>query len=249
VAELGKLNTELEERTAELRTTNKELEAFSYSVSHDLRAPLRSIDGFSLALLEDYADQLDETGRDYFRRIRSAAQKMSQLIDGMLNLSRLTIGEMKQENVDLTDVARSIAAELRKRQPDRQVEFAIAEGIAGDGDAVMLRVALENLLGNAWKFTRKHPTARIEFGVMEGDRQEATGNGHTIFYVRDDGAGFNMAYSEKLFGAFQRLHTTTDFPGIGIGLTTVQRIIHRHGGRVWAEGEVEKGATFYFTLA
>ena len=247
------LNDELEqrviERTSQLEATNKELEAFSYSVSHDLRAPLRSIDGFSLALLEDYIDRLDETGKDYFRRIRSATQRMSELIDGLLILSRLTRAEMKRERVDLSEMTKQLSIELQNRQPDRPVEFVIAEGAAAQGDAVMLRVALQNLLGNAWKFTQNHPTARIEFGMMEGDGHEPSGKRQTIYYVRDDGAGFDMAYSDKLFGAFQRLHSNVDFPGIGIGLTTVQRIIHRHGGRVWAEGEVEKGATFYFTLA
>ena len=250
--EVQRLNAELEkrvvERTNQLEATNKELEAFSYSVSHDLRAPLRSIDGFSLALLEDYIDRLDETGKDYFRRIRSATQRMSELIDGLLILSRLTRAEMKRETVDLSGMTKHLSVELQNRQPDRPVEFVIAEGVTAQGDAVMLRVALQNLLGNAWKFTRKHPTARIEFGVMEGDGQEATDKRQTIFYVRDDGAGFDMAYSDKLFGAFQRLHANVDFPGIGIGLTTVRRIIHRHGGRIWAEGEVEKGATFFFTL-
>ena len=243
------LNKENEQRLVELTAVNKELEAFSYSVSHDLRAPLRSIDGFSLALLEDYIGRLDETGKDYFRRIRSATQRMSELIDGLLNLSRVTRVEMKRETVDLSEMTKHLSIELQNRQPDRPVDFVIAEGATAQGDAVMLRVALQNLMGNAWKFTRKHPTARIEFGVMEGDGQEATNKRQTIFYVRDDGAGFDMAYSDKLFNAFQRLHSNVDFPGVGIGLTTVRRIIHRHGGRIWAEGEVEKGATFYFTLA
>ena len=250
--EVQRLNAELEkrvvERTNQLEATNKELEAFSYSVSHDLRAPLRSIDGFSLALLEDHIDRLDETGKDYFRRIRSATQRMSELIDGLLILSRLTRAEIKRETVDLSGMTKHLSVELQNRQPDRPVEFVIAEGATAQGDAVMLRVALQNLLGNAWKFTRKHPTARIEFGVMEGDGQEVTDKRQTIFYVRDDGAGFDMVYSDKLFGAFQRLHANVDFPGIGIGLSTVRRIIHRHGGRIWAEGEVEKGATFFFTL-
>jgi PAS domain S-box-containing protein len=246
--EIQKLNTKNEQRLVELTALNKELEAFSYSVSHDLRAPLRSIDGFSLALLEDYIDRLDETGKDYFRRIRSATQRMSELIDGLLILSRLTRAEMKWETVDLSDMAQHLSIELQDKQPDHPLEFVIVEGATTKGDAVMLRVVIENLLGNAWKFTRKHPTARIEFGMMEGDGQEPTDKRQTIFYVRDDGAGFDMAYSDKLFGAFQRLHSNVDFPGIGIGLTTVQRIIHRHGGRIWAEGELEKGATFYFTL-
>jgi PAS domain S-box-containing protein len=246
--EIQKLNKENEQRLGDLTVVNKELEAFSYSVSHDLRAPLRSIDGFSLALLEDYIDRLDETGKNYFHRIRSAVQKMSELIDGLLILSRLTRTELRQEPVDLSDMTKHLIIELQNRQPDRPVKFVIAEGATTHGDALMLRVALQNLLGNAWKFTRKHPTAMIEFGMMESDGQEATDKSQTIFYVRDDGAGFDMAYSDKLFGAFQRLHSNVDFPGIGIGLTTVQRIIHRHGGRIWAKGELEKGATFYFTL-
>ncbi len=227
--------------TSQLEATNKELEAFSYSVSHDLRAPLRAIEGFSQALLEDYKDKLDEQGRDNLNRVCGATQKMSQLIDAMLSLSRLTRGVMKREAVDLSALARTIADELQKTQPDRKVEFVIAEGVTANGDATMLRIVLENFLGNAWKFTGKHPSARIEFGVKQVD-------GKTAYFVRDDGAGFDIAYADKLFIAFQRLHTEAEFPGIGIGLATVQRIIHRHGGRVWAEGEVEKGATFYFTI-
>ena len=231
----------LQQRSSELEAANKELEAFSYSVSHDLRAPLRGIDGFSLALLEDYADRLDEKGRDYLSRVRGNAQKMSELIEAMLNLSRLTRWELKRETVDLSKLAKAIASELQKRQPERQMEFIIAEGATVDGDAEMLRVVLENVLSNAWKFTAKHPTARIEFGVTQKD-------GKIVYFVRDDGAGFDIAYVDKLFGAFQRLHRITEFPGIGIGLATIQRIIHRHGGFTWAEGEVEKGATFYFSL-
>jgi PAS domain S-box-containing protein len=279
--DIQRLSNEREQRLFELTVLNKELEAFSYSVSHDLRAPLRSIDGFSLALLEDHIDRLDETGKDYFRRIRSATKRMSELIDGLLILSRLTRAEMKRDTVDLSEMTKHLSIELQERQPDHPVEFVIAEGATARGDAVMLRVVMENLLGNAWKFTRNHPTARIEFGMMEkGNRQQAIGNrggvigkseqrifrssevevrsdtatdtevgdDERVFYVRDDGAGFDMAYSDKLFGIFQRLHTTADFPGIGIGLTTVQRIIHRHGGSIWAKGEVEKGATFFFTL-
>lgn len=227
--------------TSQLEATNKELEAFSYSVSHDLRAPLRAIEGFSQALLEDYTERLDEQGRDYLNRVCGATQKMSQLIDAMLSLSRLTRGVMKREAVDLSALARTIADELQKTQPDREVEFVIAEGVTANGDATMLRIVLENFLGNAWKFTGKHPSARIEFGVKQVD-------GKAAYFVRDDGAGFDIAYADKLFTAFQRLHTEAEFPGIGIGLATVQRIIHRHGGRVWAEGEVEKGATFYFTI-
>jgi len=226
----------------QLETANKELEAFSYSVSHDLRAPLRSIDGFSLALLEDYGDKLDNEGRDYLERVRGATQHMAQLIDDMLNLSRVTRSEMRHEIAHLSAMAREIGEGLRKTQPEREVEFIIAENVTATGDERLLRVVMQNLLGNAWKYTGKHARARIEFGVKDE-------GGKPVFYVRDDGAGFNIAYADKLFGVFQRLHRRGKFPGTGVGLATVQRIIHRHGGRVWAEGEVEKGATFYFTLS
>lgn len=245
-AEIRQLNTELErrvaERTTQLAAANEELEAFSYSVSHDLRAPLRSIDGFSLALLEDYRDRLDATGKDYLVRVRSASQRMAGLIDDMLQLSRLTRGALKLERVDLSAMAREIATDLRERDPQRQVDVLIAENLYATGDARLLRSVLENLLGNAWKFTGKHPRARIEFGTVTRDGQSA-------FFVRDDGAGFKMAYADKLFKPFSRLHTQAEFEGSGIGLATIQRVIHRHGGRVWAEAEVERGATFYFTLA
>jgi PAS domain S-box-containing protein len=225
----------------ELEQANKELEAFSYSVSHDLRAPLRSINGFSEALLEDYADQLDDTGKDYLHRVRAASQHMAQLIDDLLKLSRLTRAEMHYERVDLSALAQIVATELKETAPERVVEFVIAEGVVADGDAPLLRVVLENLLSNAWKFTGKHPRATIEFGVSQQE-------GQPVYFVRDDGAGFDMAYVNKLFVPFQRLHRSTEFEGTGIGLATVQRIIHRHGGSVWVEGEVGKGATFYFTL-
>ncbi len=244
--EIRKLNRELEarviERTAMLEAANKELEAFAYSVSHDLRTPLRGIDGFSLALLEDYADKLDENGKDYLKRVRKGALKMGQLIDALLNLSRLTRGEIKSSVVDLSSLVKNSVEELRKSEPDRMAEFIIADGVTVKGDSMMLRAAIDNLLANAWKFTGKREAARIEFGITRV-------NGKTAYFVRDNGSGFDMTYANKLFTAFQRLHGTTDFPGLGIGLATVQRIIHRHGGRVWAEGEVEKGATFYFTLS
>ncbi|MBE8999538.1 hypothetical protein G1O98_07310 [Nostoc sp. UIC10630] len=244
-SEILRLNVQLEqrvaERTAQLEATNKEMEAFSYSVSHDLRAPLRSIDGFSQALLEDYADKLDTLGQNYLQRVRAATQRMAQLIDDLLNLSRLTRSEMRSEKVDLSALVEAIATELHKTQPERQVEFAIAPGLVTNGDAHLLRIVLENLLGNAWKFTGKHQKARIEFGLLQQDDTH-------VYFVRDDGTGFDMAYVEKLFGAFQRLHAMTEFEGTGIGLATVQRIVHRHGGRVWAESAVEQGATFYFTL-
>ena len=220
---------------------NRELEAFSYSVAHDLRAPLRSIDGFSLALLEDYRDRLDTHGRNYLERIRAAAQRMALLIDDLLNLSRVTRSEMRREPLDLAAIAEEILAELQKTQPERDVETAVMPGLVAEGDARLLRVVLENLLGNAWKFTAKQPRARIEFGI----RQQ---NGRPEYFVRDNGAGFDMAYADKLFGAFQRLHAAQEFPGTGIGLATVQRIIHRHGGCVRAEGTEGQGATFCFTL-
>lgn len=230
------------ERTAELETANKELEAFSYSVSHDLRAPLRGIDGFSQALLERYADKLDDKGKHYLQRIRAGTQRMGALIDDLLTLSRVTRSEMRRRQVDLSALAKEILAELTHTQPEREVELAIAPGLIANGDAQLLRVVLENLLNNAWKFTSARLHTRIEFGaILQEDAKVA-------YFVRDNGAGFDMAYSNKLFGAFQRLHTTTQFAGTGIGLATVARIIHRHGGRVWAEGVVEKGATFYFTL-
>ena len=235
------LELRVAERTTQLEVANKELEAFSYSVSHDLRAPLRSIDGFSQAILEDYGDKLDEQGRSDLKRVRAATQRMAQLIDDMLNLSRVTRGEMRRERVDLSSMAKNIAAELKTAEPERQVDLAIAENVKTEGDERLLRVLLENLLLNAWKFTGKQQTAKIEFGVSHT-------NGKPVYYVRDDGAGFDMAYAGKLFGAFQRLHAMTEFKGTGVGLATVQRIVHRHGGRVWAESKVGEGATFFFTL-
>lgn len=243
---LQRSNAELEqrvkERTAQLASANKELEAFSYSVSHNLRAPLRSIDGFSQMLFEDYLDKLDEQGKDYLQRVRVGSQRMAQLIDDVLSLLRITRSEIHRERVDLSILAKKVASELQKTRPERQVEFVIQEGLVADGDAQLLREALEKLLGNAWKFTRNQPSAIIGFGTTQHD-------GRSAYFVRDNGVGFDMAYADKLFGAFQRLHTRTEFEGTGIGLATVQRIIHRHGGRVWAESSVGQGATFYFTLA
>jgi PAS domain S-box-containing protein len=219
----------------------KELEAFSYSVSHDLRAPLRAIDGFTEALVEDYADKLDDTGRDYAVRVRKGTQRMGMLIDDLLTLSRITRKELKRQTVDLSAVAREISGRLRTGEPARDVEFCVEEGLKAEGDAGMLRIALENLLNNAWKFTKGRAPSYIEFGHREID-------GGTAYFVRDNGAGFDMAHADKLFGAFQRLHSDREFPGTGIGLATVQRIINKHGGRIWSEAEVGEGATFYFTL-
>ena len=224
-----------------LAVTNKELEAFCYSVSHDLRAPLRGIDGFGKILETEYAKKLDEQGMSHLKRIRAASQRMGQLITDLLSLSRITRKEMKQEKVDLSTMVHKIASALQKRQPERQVEFAIAEGLFVRGDINLLKIAMDNLMDNAWKFTEKHSQTRIEFGI-------SLHNGEHVYFVRDDGAGFDMTYVGKLFGAFQRLHSLSEFEGTGIGLATVQRIIHRHGGRIWAEGAVEQGATFYFTL-
>jgi PAS domain S-box-containing protein len=239
------LNVELEQRvrdrTAELEAANQELEAFSYSVSHDLRAPLRAMDGFSMALLEDCAGKLDKTAQDHLRRIRAGSQRMAALIDDLLNLSREARAEMRRESVDLTAMAEEIGAEFQRAHPDRQVKSVVAPALAADADARMLRMVLNNLLDNAWKFTSKHEQARIEVGAREQD-------GQRVFFVRDNGAGFDMAYAGRLFGAFQRLHSTQEFAGTGIGLAIVQRIIQRHGGRVWAEGAVGQGATVYFTL-
>src|SRR5437762_3409732 len=242
ISERKRRDEELRAINAQLELTNQELETFSYSVSHDLRAPVRSIDGFSAILEQDYSDKLDERGRDCLHRVRAAAQRMFTLIDSLLILSRVTREEMRQDVVDLSAIARSIAADLHRTQPQRSVEFIIPPGLIAVGDGSLVRVALENLLGNAWKFTSRQPVPQIEFGAVAQA-------GANVFFVRDNGAGFDMMYADKLFGAFQRLHTTDEFPGTGIGLPTVQRIVRRHGGRIWAEGKPEGGATFYFTLA
>lgn len=231
----------LRDRTVQLEATNRELEAFSYSVSHDLRAPLRAIDGFGLALEEDSAGRLDDHGKRHLARIRDATQRMGQLIDSLLALSRLSRAELNREEVSLSVLTQNILDDLRRSEPGREFEMAIQPGLTARGDSRLLRVALDNLLGNAWKFTRKKSRSRVEFGVTEQDGQRA-------FFVRDNGAGFDMTYQNKLFVAFQRLHPKSEFEGTGIGLATVQRIIHRHGGRVWAEGAPDRGAIFYFTL-
>jgi signal transduction histidine kinase len=236
---------DLEDANRELEGTNRELEAFSYSVSHDLRAPLRAIDGFSQILQEDYEHALDDEGRDYLGRVRVASRHMATLIDDLLELSRVGRRPLRREPVDLARLATRIIEELRASQQGREVEFVAGEDIMAWGDASLLKVALENLLGNAWKFTAREQAARIEFGA---DREPGPGLLPPVYYVRDNGAGFDQMYADKLFGAFQRLHGQDEFEGTGIGLATVARIVHRHGGRVWAEGTVGEGATFYFTL-
>jgi len=242
---IQQLNEELEKRviarTAQLESANKELEAFAYSVSHDLRAPLRSIDGFSKILLEDYADKLDEAGRENLQIVRNASQRMARLIDDILQLSRLNRTPLRLLPVDLSALAATVADDLRKLEPERRVNFQIEAGGIVLADGNQMRVVLENLIGNAWKFTGKHPDANIRFG-------RETREGTPVFFVRDNGVGFDMKYAPKLFGAFQRLHATSEFPGTGIGLASVQRIINRHGGKVWIEGQVDGGATAYFSL-
>ena len=243
--EVRRLNAELDHRvtvrTAQLEATNKELEAFCYSVSHDLRAPLRNIVGFSQALLQDYGGELDEQGKEYLNRACAAGQRMTRLIEDLLHLSRVGRSEMSRSKVDLSAMIQAVAADLQKGEPSRSVHWKVAHGLTAQGDARLLRIAFENLLGNAWKFTSKREDAVIEFG-------QRAQNGDPVFFVRDNGAGFDMTYADKLFGVFQRLHPASEFPGTGIGLATVQRIVNRHGGRIWAEAEVGKGAIFYFTL-
>jgi PAS domain S-box-containing protein len=235
------LENRIQERTAQLSTANKELSAFSYSLSHDLRAPLRSIDGFSKLLLERYAGGLDDQGRSYLERLRRAGTRIGLLIEDMLRLSRVSFLELHLADVDVSRVAREIAADLARAHPERKVRFVIADGLTANADPGLLRIVLENLIGNAWKYTSKNATANIEVG-RAGDR------GAEAFFVRDNGAGFDMAYAERLFAPFQRLHNSTEFEGTGIGLATVQRVIDRHRGRVWAEGHVGQGATVFFTL-
>ena len=235
------LNENLRLKAAELYAANKELEAFSYSVSHDLRAPLRSIDGFGRLLQEEYDEKLGERGREFIGRLRAAAQRMEQLIDDLLSLSKVTRADMRRENADLSAIAREILLKLKENEPERNVKFVVQEGLMAKCDKRLIQAALENLLGNAWKFTSKHEKARIEFGAVSKDGKKA-------YFVHDDGSGFDPKYADKLFTPFQRLHTASEFKGTGIGLTVVNRIVTKHGGRVWAESEPEKGATFYFTL-
>jgi PAS domain S-box-containing protein len=241
ITERKQAEQELQRSNTQLEAANKELEAFSYSVSHDLRAPLRTIDGFSQAIMEDYGEQLPEQGRDDLNRVRKAAQHMAQLIDDLLNLSKVTRAPMKSETILLGKIAQGIIAELQRTQPGRNVKFTSHSNLKVQGDPHLLQAVLENLLNNAWKFTSKREQAEIELGSKRENEE-------TIYFVRDNGAGFDMAYTGKLFGAFQRLHAMTDFPGTGVGLATVQRIIHRHGGRIWAEAELDLGATFFFTV-
>jgi len=248
------LNELLEHRRIALETTNKELEAFSYSVSHDLRAPLRAINGFSQALSGKYKDLLGEQGQHFLSRIQQNATQMGQLIDDLLSLSRISRREMKQDVVNLTEMAREIDRELRAQEPERQVLFEVEEKLQVNGDAGLIHIVLQNLITNAWKFTSTRPQAHIQFGLfphpqpLSQEERGETGEGEKVFFVQDNGVGFDMAFANKLFGAFQRLHSTSEFPGTGIGLATVQRVIHRHGGKIWAEAELEKGATFYFTF-
>jgi PAS domain S-box-containing protein len=242
--EVRRLNTELEqrvqERTSQLEATNKELEAFCYSISHDLRAPLRTIRGFTEVLMEQYGEQIDDRGRDFLRRTCEASAQMDRLIDDLLKLSRVSRAGIQNAEINLSTMVEQIFSELKRAEPDRAVGVVVTPRLTAHGDERLMRLVLDNLLRNAWKFTGKNPEARIEFGRME--------EGEAAFFVRDNGAGFDMAYSGKLFGVFQRLHSSSEFPGSGVGLAIVQRVINRHGGKIWAEGKVNEGATFYFTL-
>ena len=233
------LNSQLERRNTDLIAINKELESFSYSVSHDLRAPLRAIDGFSLALLEDALDKLGQDEKEHLQRVRAATARMGQLIDDLLGLARTARRELVRERVDLSRLVEEVVSQFQMAEPQRHPTVIVAPNLTVEGDRQLLRVMLENLLGNAWKFTSKRADARIEFGVHQDQ---------PVFFVRDNGAGFDMRYADKLFGAFQRLHDGSEFPGSGVGLASVQRIVNRHGGRIWAESAVGEGATFYFVL-
>jgi light-regulated signal transduction histidine kinase (bacteriophytochrome) len=239
--DVQKLNEDLKQRAAQLEAANRELEAFSYSVSHDLRAPLRSIDGFSHVVLEDYGEQLPADARGYLERVRAAAQRMAVLIDDLLNLSRVTRTALQPKFINLSKMVEEIVQELQEAQPDRQVALSLTPDLMVQADPHLMHIVLENLLSNAWKFTSKQEQPEVEFGQKKQLKERT-------FYVRDNGVGFNMAYADKLFGVFQRLHSVSEFPGTGVGLATVQRIISIHGGRIWAESAEGKGTTFYFTL-
>lgn len=232
---------ETKRQNAQLEAANKELDAFGYSVAHDLRAPLRAIDGFSLAILQDFQDQIPAEGAKYLQRIRAGAQRMAQLIEDLLKLARISRYEIVRNDVDLSGLAREVSSQLQTSHPDRQVKVSIAPGVVVTGDRNLLRIVLENLVGNAWKFTSGQPRAEIELGVKNSDAER-------VLFIRDNGPGFDMEHAGKLFGVFQRLHRDSEFPGTGVGLATVQRIVHRHGGRIWADAAVGKGATFYFVL-
>lgn len=239
--DIKKLNIDLRQRAAQLEAANKELESFSYSVSHDLRAPLRSIDGFSQALLEDFGEALQPKARNYLERVRASAQRMAVLIDDLLALSRITRTPIQPRFINLSEIAADIVNILQENEPQRDVKFTIMPGLMVEGDPRLMRIVFENLLGNAWKFTSKREQAEIEFGQKERTKERT-------FFIRDNGAGFDMAYADKLFGVFQRLHSTGEYPGTGIGLATVHRIITIHGGRIWADSKEGSGATFYFTI-
>lgn len=245
IVERERLNAELEqrvrERTAELQTANHELEAFAYSVSHDLRAPLRGVNGWSRALVEEYGGEMDERALEYLHRIRSEGQRMTSLIEDLLRLSRVSRAEIRAARIDLSELAEAVATRVREGHPNRQIEFRILPGMLTRSDAGLLEVVLTNLVDNAIKFTSREPTARIDLGQTRQDGQD-------VFYVRDNGIGFDMAYADEIFGPFQRLHNTREFPGTGIGLATARRIVQRHGGSIWAESKPGDGATFYFTL-
>lgn len=241
INERKRAEEELKKRATQLESYNAELERFAFSVSHDLRAPLRWISGFSEILLDDYADDLDDKGKDHLRRILAASESMGERVDSLLEVSRLTRRKLHRETINLSSIVEGIVEDLQKSHPDRETDFTVARDLSASVDDQLMRIAIENLLDNAWKFTRDQSHPKIEFGTVEE-------NGEAVYFVKDNGVGFDEAYAENLFGPFQRLHTDEEFEGTGLGLATVQRIIHRHGGRVWAEGEMEKGATFYFTL-
>ena len=250
--QVNKLNQDLEQRAIELEVTNQELRAFNYAVSHDLSAYLNRIAGFSEALLEDYTEKLDAKGKRYLQAVYTASQRMRGLMNALLRLSKMTHCELQYETVDLSALAQEIVAELKQANPQRQVEVAITPEILAQGDRELLKIALENLLSNAWKYTSKKTDARIKFGLWNSAAETSTSPlcsaNAVVYFVRDNGAGFDMSCADKLFNPFYRLHSATEFEGTGIGLATVQRIIHSHGGQIWAEGKVEQGATFYFTL-